>query len=162
MHGSSITLKWLNRHLCWETSHTQRLSSGMQTLGHRIDFRGGNESKELRTRTYRSVQPSSAIHCDKQLAFQTVQANHSSGHAGNLYKTWSNKRSMLHRIKRLRMTVLQTPRHAVGGTSAGAKCGCAYSLCLQQYFANVQPNVDHPSLSGVYVLTLSEPRKEPV
>lgn len=58
----------------------------MQTLGRRIDFRGGkNESKELRTRTYRSVQPSSAIHCDKPLAFQTVQANHPSGHAGNLY-----------------------------------------------------------------------------
>lgn len=33
----------------------------------------------------RSVQPSSAIHCDKQLAFQTVKGNHSSGHTGNLY-----------------------------------------------------------------------------
>lgn len=37
--------------------------------------------------TYRSVQPSSAIHCDKQLAFHTAQANHSSGHSGDLYET---------------------------------------------------------------------------
>lgn len=81
-------------------SHTRTRCWGMQSL---VAFAGRMKGDTV-AHTYRSVQPSSVIHCDKQLAFDTEQANHSSGHSGDLYETCSNRTSMLHTIKRLRVT----------------------------------------------------------
>lgn len=38
--------------------------------------------------TYRCVQPSPAVHCDKQLTFQPIQTHHSSLHRWDLNQTW--------------------------------------------------------------------------
>lgn len=109
--------------------------------------------------TYRSVQPSSAIHCDKQLAFHSAQANHSSGHSGDLYETWSNRTSMLHTIKRLRVT---QNNKACGG----------WNLCRCQLWMRKWPLAPlgyyiiakrWTSLTlWVHVLSASGPLKEPV
>lgn len=70
-------------HLFNTYTHTRTRFSGMHSL---IAYAGRMKGDTV-AHTYRSVQPSSVIHCDKQLAFHTVQANHSSGHSGDLYET---------------------------------------------------------------------------
>lgn len=50
-----------------------------------VNFHSAGCVIELRTVTYRSVQPSSAVHCDKQLTPHSEQADHSSVNGGDLY-----------------------------------------------------------------------------
>lgn len=90
----------------------------------------GRKKGDTVAHTYRSVQPSSVIHCDKQLAFHTVQANHSSGHSGDLYETCSNRTSMLHTVKRLR------------GTQNNKACG-GWNLCRCQLWMRKRPLSRH-------------------
>lgn len=130
-HNGSIT--------CLTRTHT--MSSGMQSL---VAYWQQAEWKETVAHTYRSVQPSSAVHCDKQLAFHTVQANHSSGHSGDLYETWSNRTSMLHTIKRLRVT---QNNKACGGWNL---CRCQlwmrkWPLSRATRLLRLLPKDEHPS-----------------